>query len=167
MNSVPNPFDFAARSPGQSAGQDSSPLIHLSPKDAFTMKHSFEGIFVAGQSGSGKTSGPGQALARAMLRNGFGFLITTTKPDDSSMWLNWARLEGREKDVRLFSPEQPWKFGILQYAYSQGGGSWCRRYGKCRVADKRSSRSEKPQSWYVWRPALLDGFYEERARSHD
>src|ERR1700677_266415 len=109
----------AAAVPGQ--GNDAIPLVHFSQKDVLTVKQSFEGIFVAGQSGSGKTTGPGQGLARAMLRNNFGFLITTTKPDDAQTWVEWARLEGRGDDVRLFSPENDYCFGLLDYAYHQAG----------------------------------------------
>jgi type IV secretory pathway TraG/TraD family ATPase VirD4 len=102
-------------------GIDATPLIHFSRQDALTVKQSFEGIFVAGQSGSGKTSGPGQGLARAMLRNGYGFLVPTTKPDDARTFAEWARLEGRGDDVRLFSPEKNYCFGLLDYAYNSAG----------------------------------------------
>jgi type IV secretory pathway TraG/TraD family ATPase VirD4 len=100
---------------------DSTPLIHLSPKDALTVKQSFEGILVTGSSGSGKTSGAGQSLARAMLRNQYSFLVTCTKPDDAKLWQEWARLEGRQADIRLFSPEHDYCLGLLDFAYHQGG----------------------------------------------
>ncbi len=60
MNTTANPFDFWEDSQRQKAGKDSSPLIYLSPEDAFTMKHSFEGILILGEAGSGKTSGDGR-----------------------------------------------------------------------------------------------------------
>src|ERR1700691_4235278 len=102
-------------------GNDAIPLLHFSQKDALTIKQSFEGIFVAGQSGSGKTTGPGQGLARAMLRNNFGFLVLTTKPDEAKTWVEWARREGRGDDIRLFAPENDFCFGLLDYAYHQAG----------------------------------------------
>ena len=100
---------------------DATPLIYFSRQDALTVKQSFEGIFVSGSSGSGKTSGAGQGLARAMLRNQYSFLVTTTKPDDAKLWMEWARLEGRENDVCLFNPEHDYCLGLLDYAYHQGG----------------------------------------------
>jgi type IV secretory pathway TraG/TraD family ATPase VirD4 len=122
MNFVSNDFATSQRN-GQHGhhAHDSTPLIHLSPKDALTVKQSFEGILVTGSSGSGKTSGAGQSLARAMLRNQFSFLVTCTKPDDAKLWQAWARLEGRQDDVCLFSPENDLCFGLLDYSFKQGG----------------------------------------------
>ena len=99
---------------------DHSPLFHLSPDDPVTVRHATEGFFATGQTGSGKTTGPGQALALAMLHSGFGFLITTTKPDEAAQWVRWSRLAGRERDIRLFSPQQPYRLSLLDYAYRQG-----------------------------------------------
>ena len=100
---------------------DTSPLLHLSPKDALTVRQSFEGILVTGSSGTGKSSAAGQSLGRAMLRHQYSFLIATTKPDDAKTWMEWARLEGRADDIYLFSPENNFCFGLLDYAFFQGG----------------------------------------------
>ena len=121
MNFVDTNTGFSQMNGRSSQVHDSTPLIHLSPKDALTVKQSFEGIFVAGGSGSGKTSGAGQSLARAMLRNQYSFLVLTTKPDDAKMWIEWAKLEGREGDLRIFSPENDYCLGLLDYAYHQSG----------------------------------------------
>jgi type IV secretory pathway TraG/TraD family ATPase VirD4 len=121
MNFASNDFGTPQSNGRPAQGSDATPLIHFSQKDSLTVKQSFEGIFVAGQSGSGKTSGPGQGLARAMLRNGYGFLVPTTKPDDARTFAEWARLEGRGEDVRLFSPERNYCFGLLDYAYHSAG----------------------------------------------
>ena len=121
MNLAISDLGVPQRTAPQRFVHDSSPLIHLSQKDVLTVKQSFEGIFVAGQSGSGKTTGPGQGLARAMLRNQYGFLVTCTKPDDAKTWVEWARQEGRGDDIRLFSPENDYCFGLLDYAYHSAG----------------------------------------------
>ncbi len=102
-------------SPGW-AGDD-TPLLFLSPEDRLTIRQSFEGIFVMGQTGSGKASGPGQAAAVALMRSGDGGVFHTTRPDDARTYMQWARLAGRAKDVRVFSPQEPWRLSLLDYAY--------------------------------------------------
>jgi type IV secretory pathway TraG/TraD family ATPase VirD4 len=56
-----------------------------------------------------------------MLQQGYGFLVTTTKPDDAAAFMRWVKIAGREKDVRVFGPQHPWRFSLLEYAFKQGG----------------------------------------------
>ena len=79
------------------------PLLHFESADArgkiirvpWTFGHSFEGLFVSGATGSGKTSGTGRATARAMLRAGYGGLVLCAKADEPDLWETYAREEGR------------------------------------------------------------------------
>jgi type IV secretory pathway TraG/TraD family ATPase VirD4 len=121
MNAMRNGSRNGAKPAGSGKSGDKRPLLHLAENDPFTVAHSFEHLFGTGQTGGGKTTGPGQAFALAMLRHGYGFLVTTTKPGEAQQWVEWARLAGREDDVRIFSPQEPWRFSLLDYCYRQGG----------------------------------------------
>lgn len=48
----------------------------------------FEGTQIFGETGSGKTSGSGAAIAKALLRKGFGGLILTAKTGDVYDWVD-------------------------------------------------------------------------------
>lgn len=61
------------------------PLLHLTKKDPFTLRDSFEGVHFFGGIGSGKTSSA-KLLAKAMLRAGYGGLVCTVKPDEIALW---------------------------------------------------------------------------------
>jgi hypothetical protein len=56
---------------------DTLPLCRLSSsaKDALTLADAKTGALITGQTGRGKTSGPGRLLANAYLRAGFGGLV--------------------------------------------------------------------------------------------
>ena len=107
----------------------SRPLCHFESADArgkiirvpWTFGHSFEGLFVSGATGSGKTSGTGRATARAMLRAGYGGLVLCAKADEPDLWEAYAREEGRAGDVLRFGPGRGLGFNFLDYEISRGG----------------------------------------------
>ncbi|HEX4609545.1 MAG TPA: TraM recognition domain-containing protein [Urbifossiella sp.] len=76
---------------------------------------------VLGQTGSGKSSGPGRALLLSFLRAGLGGCILTSKPQDATEYQELASLAGREQDVRVVAPGGPFKLNILDYQYRAGG----------------------------------------------
>src|ERR1019366_5306953 len=80
-------------------------LLRFSPYDAFTVGNAFEGVHIFGGNGSGKTSGPGQALLKAYMRAGMGGLILTAKPDEYALIRRYAEETGREKSLIRFCPE--------------------------------------------------------------
>lgn len=100
-----------------------TPLLRWSKKDAWTIRDACAGgCLVLGATGSGKTTGPGRALAVAMLRAGFGGLILTAKPDERALWERYIREAGRaEDDLVVFGPEQPWRFNFLDYELNRPG----------------------------------------------
>ena len=69
-------------------------VLHRFGDDAWTIGDAVEGTQVFGATGSGKTSGSGRALAREFIRNGFGGLVLTAKPDDLSQWIRYFRDSG-------------------------------------------------------------------------
>lgn len=97
--------------------------MQLTERDWYTIGHSLEGNSIFGQTGSGKSSGPGKTIALAFLRAGYGGLVTTTKPSDTDDWRMLAKIAGRERDLRIVTPGGPWALSLLQYAYQAGGSA--------------------------------------------
>jgi hypothetical protein len=106
------------------------PLLAFADGEAWTVRDACEGTQIFGGTGSGKTSGSGEHLARAMLTLGFGGLVCTAKPDEAELWLRLARATGREQSLVFVRPgegrEPPiWRFNFLDYERSRttaGGG---------------------------------------------
>jgi hypothetical protein len=91
------------------------PLVELAPGDALTIRDCVTGIQILGAPGSGKTSGSLSLLARAMLRDGWGLLVMTTKPGEAEQWVGWANQSGRAADVMRIQPESGFRFNFLDY----------------------------------------------------
>lgn len=98
------------------------PLLRFAPDDPWTIRDACEGVQVFGAPGSGKTSGPGAAIARSFLAHGFGGVVLTAKPGERELWERYCRETGRTKDLRIFSPDHPWRFNFMDYEYRQPGG---------------------------------------------
>ena len=92
--------------------------------DVWRVKDAFEGVIVFGATGSGKTSGSGQLLAREYLRAGFGGLVLCAKPDEPALWTEYASKVGRASDLILFGrdPKECFNF-LLHESRRQGAGA--------------------------------------------
>lgn len=99
----------------------SDPLFRLSRHDTWTLGSALEGVLIQGATGSGKSSGSARALARAMLRMGFGGLVLTAKADERGMWESYAKATGRLSDLVIFRPDMPWRFNFIDYELKRGG----------------------------------------------
>ncbi|MCG8382919.1 MAG: TraM recognition domain-containing protein [Gammaproteobacteria bacterium] len=99
------------------------PLVQLSEKDRWTVRDAFEGTMVLGGTGSGKTSGSGHTFANAFLQAGFGGLVLTAKPDELAEWRNWASACGREDQLLVVHPAEPWYFDFMEYEARRDNGS--------------------------------------------
>jgi hypothetical protein len=103
------------------------PLLHLPTRDAkikdtWTIGDACEGTIIFGTTGSGKTSGSGQTLAKSFLSAGFGGLVLCAKNDEADLWQRYAAECGRSEDLVLFSPSSPHRFNFLDYQFKQGDG---------------------------------------------
>ncbi len=96
-----------------------TPLLKLNSKDAVSLRSFYEGIFVLGGIGSGKTSGAGRAIAGAMLRSGAGGLILVAKPEEIALWQSYAKQHGRTEDLVLFDEKAGCNF--IAYEFSRKG----------------------------------------------
>ena len=113
------PFKSRNRSQPEQWGLDSC-LFTLSPSDPFTIRQSVEGVLVTGATGSGKTSGVGQWLARSYLAAGYGGLVLLAK-DERAMWESYCRRTGRLDDLRVFSPKGPLRMNFLDHELNRAG----------------------------------------------
>lgn len=116
---------FGPRNPPRTASsdEDTAPLLRLSeqPEDVWTVKDSFSGCLITGETGSGKSTGSGAALARAFLKRKYGGLVLTCKADEAATWRKYCTETGRTDSLIVFGPEHPWKFNFLNYELTRPG----------------------------------------------
>ncbi|MCR5164919.1 MAG: type IV secretory system conjugative DNA transfer family protein [Thermoguttaceae bacterium] len=89
-------------------------------KDYLTLGQAFEGISIFGGTGSGKTSGSGKTIAKAMLKLGMGGLVLTAKPDERELWEKYAKATNRENDLIIINTSLNSKtLNLLSYEYNK------------------------------------------------
>lgn len=89
--------------------------------DQLMLRDSFENVFIAGSTGSGKTSGSGYAIASAMLdskgleeHEKIGMLVLHFKKDDFNEWFGWAWELGRHDDIIHIQASDSDVFNLLE-----------------------------------------------------
>ena len=87
----------------------------------WTIRDSLEGTAILGDMGSGKTSGSGRTLRRAMLKAGYGGLVLCKKTDECASWIQDARDIGRQDQLLIVNMNQPWRFNFLDYQFKRVG----------------------------------------------
>lgn len=79
-------------------------LMRWNDRDVLSRRHVLNSVLILGRTGSGKTSGSGMALGRAIVADPLSsLLILAAKPEDAHMWRNIFRERGRP--LLEFSPE--------------------------------------------------------------
>jgi hypothetical protein len=103
-------------------------VVQLTPNDAVTVEQACSGILVIGATGSGKTSGPGDALIRGLLRQGgggggAGALWLTAKVDEAQRARRIVAECGRLGDFIHVCPGSGWVCDPLEVELMSQGGS--------------------------------------------
>lgn len=98
-------------------------LVWLTEQDGITLRQLFEGLIVLGTSGSAKTSTSAHMFAHAFMDAGMGGLFLTTKEDEKDQIREWARVCGREQDLVIFKPTNPYYFDIMEWEAKRQDGS--------------------------------------------
>ncbi|MBX7210414.1 MAG: TraM recognition domain-containing protein [Verrucomicrobiaceae bacterium] len=117
----------AARPVRRDWPDDDEAILELSqsgdpkPENFWCLKDAFEGVQILGGTGSGKSSGSGQALARAFLESNLGGLVLTAKLDEVLSWKRYAKEAGRESDLLIVEPGSPHRFNFLRYELKRPG----------------------------------------------
>lgn len=127
-------FSLAKRPPSAPIGairnwpDDDEALLELSAdgktsraENYWCLKDAFEGVQILGATGSGKSSGSGQALAKAFMESNLGGLVLTAKNDEVLSWKRYAKAAGRETDLLIVGPGSPHKFNFLRYELKRPG----------------------------------------------
>lgn len=96
-------------------------LFMWSPYDALTIDGLLRSIAIFGASGSGKTSGSGYQLAKAIVGNRkIGGLILASKPEDLAFWQGIFKKAGRKHDLLIFSPQSSKRLNFAGYMQQCG-----------------------------------------------
>lgn len=98
-----------------------TPLLTFPSSDHWHIRDACEGTQVFGMTGSGKTSGSGQAIAKSFLTAGFGGVVLTAKNDEREMWEEWCEATGRTDDLMIVSPGTGLTFNFLDYEVRRPG----------------------------------------------
>jgi hypothetical protein len=98
-----------------------TPLVRLSDSDLWTIGNAFEGMLVTGATGAGKSSTTGKEVLTSFLSNGFGGLVLTAKNYDVDLIREYCRQTGREADLIILAPDQPWVFDPLDFELTRKG----------------------------------------------
>lgn len=87
----------------------------------WSINDSFQGVQIFGSTGSGKSSGSGQSLARAFLDANFGGLVLTAKTDEVFAWQNYAKAANRLDDLLIVDETAGHRFNFLGYELNRPG----------------------------------------------
>lgn len=117
-----------ATNPAKDWPDNDEELLDFSPdpkskqrENFWHLKDAFEGVQIFGGTGSGKSSGSGQAIARAFLEGNLGGLVLTAKTDEVLAWKEYARQTGRENDLLIVEQGATPRFNFLRYELRRSG----------------------------------------------
>ena len=89
--------------------------LNKETNESISMRQAFEGIFVFGGTGSGKSSGSGRTIALSLLKAGLGGIVLTVKEDECGEWIKYAKLADRENDLVIIGPQTNYPFDKEEY----------------------------------------------------
>jgi type IV secretory pathway TraG/TraD family ATPase VirD4 len=98
-----------------------TPIRELGDGEKFSIADATTGVAVFGATGSGKTTGTGEFLAKGYLGSAaeMGMIILCAKLTEQQQWLEWAEQTGRRKDVRVFDASSArYRFNFLDWISS-------------------------------------------------
>ena len=129
-------------------------LLKLNSKDVFTLRNAYEGVFVLGGTGSGKTSAFGKATAAAMVRSGAGGLVLVAKNSEIALWKSYAEQHGRKDDLVLFDENSGCNF--ISYEFSRKGVEGANSVTDCimrvlEAADKAAGQGATSEGESFWK----------------
>ncbi len=123
------PHAASSTAPKKDWPDDAEALLELGPggdktklaENFWCLNDAFQGTQIFGGTGSGKSSGSGQAIARAFLEANLGGLVLTAKNDEVLMWQKYAKATGREADLLVVEQGAPYRFNFLRYELRRPG----------------------------------------------
>jgi hypothetical protein len=111
---------FRRHRPARGSSLDHA-LFSWAPADLFTVRDACQSVAAIGKSGSGKSSGSGDCILRALVRyRNSGGLILASKPEDKEYVRRVFREERSEKDLVILEPGGEHRFNVLDYELKKG-----------------------------------------------
>lgn len=96
-------------------------LASWSPSDPWTVRHACANTLIVGKTGSGKSSGAGDHLLRAVVRHrNSGGAIFAAKPEDKAYVQRVFREERTLDDLFILEPGGDARFNVLDYERQRG-----------------------------------------------
>lgn len=117
------PFSKRQATPAENGWDLSTPLLQWADGAPWTIGDACQGTQIFGSTGSGKSTGSMAAICRALLRNGFGGMFLTVKPDDRQAITQLVRDAGRLNDLLVFSPDQALRYNFIAAEMESGTGA--------------------------------------------
>lgn len=124
-------------------GELDAPLLKLSPYDNFSGRDACQAVLITGGSGSGKTSGSGQALAGAYLCAGMGGLVLCAKPEEAQLWRDYCARHGRSTSLIEIDGTRP-GFNFIAYTLAQQGAGGINSVIECLMRVLEIARTASP-----------------------
>src|SRR3954470_20345620 len=99
-------------------------LMRWSDVDPFTVRHACTNLAIFGKVGSGKSSGSGDAVLRALIRYwNTGGLWLASKPEDVDYARRLFREERTLDDLLVMEPGGEYRFNLLAYEQKRGANA--------------------------------------------
>lgn len=131
-------------SPIPFTGKLSEPLLQFGADDHLYIADAMEGICIMGGVGSGKTSGSGNAISRAYLRQGFGGLVLCAKSSEADRFAKLCEKEGRGQDVIRFDASGKHRLNIMDYTVATlAGDGFDQNLSRALIAASEAARVVK------------------------
>jgi TraM recognition site of TraD and TraG len=96
-------------------------LQMFSATDPWTARDAFEGTFISGSPGSGKSANVTKNIIYSFLRAGMGGLVLVAKAEETRNWIEYAKATARYDDLILLNAESGHCFDPLFYAWNREG----------------------------------------------
>ncbi len=97
-------------------------ILSFSEVDHLQLATMYEGTFVSGAPGSGKSSAVGKQIAYGLLVTpNSGGLILTAKSSETQAWIDYAQACGRSRDVIVFNESSGLVFDPIAYEWNRPG----------------------------------------------
>jgi hypothetical protein len=97
-------------------------ILSFSEVDHLQLATMYEGTFVSGAPGSGKSSAVGKQIAYGLLATpNSGGLILTAKASETQAWIDYAQACGRSQDVIVFNEKSGLVFDPIAYEWNRPG----------------------------------------------
>lgn len=95
-------------------------VLNLNDSEYISLLWIMAGVFIAGMTGSSKSTSSAKRIARALVRLGCGGVVLSVK-EERTMWEKVCADEGRSDDLVIFNPQNSWRFDPISHEAERSG----------------------------------------------